>query len=391
VSVSAVIYLSDAASLQWAHSAVAGRSVLARMIMTAVRAGVKEIGLPPSLSHESVLRQIPRSRELARVTFSRSDRLLGSNPLLFLPAHGVVDPGSLSKLREAGQRGTPAALEQSKGSPAPVVVMAGEQAQSLRDRLAADARIGEELDSRVRSGKLTLVAADGYFVPVTDTRSQREAEAALYQSLGTEADSLVDRLINRPSSRLLTRLLVKLRVTPNTVTLASLALGLAAAAQFWMATPASALLGFILYMLSVIGDHCDGDIARLTFQESALGRWLDILADTTTHALLVLAMGATASVGGGAPFLLAGGLAAFGVVMSALFANFLPYRPREARRFGRVLVRLGNRDTFYLVLIAFVLAAWKIQWALPSLLWVLALGSQAYWVSYLVQRRLGAR
>jgi phosphatidylglycerophosphate synthase len=337
-----------------------------------------------------VLRQIPRSGELARVTFSRSDRLLGSNPLLFLPAHGVVDPGSLSKLREAGQQGTPAALEESKGSPAPVVVMAGEQAQSLRGRLAAGAPIGEELDNQVRSGKFTLVAGDGYFIPVTDTRSRREAEAALYQSLGTEADSLVDRLVNRPASRLLTPLLVKLGVTPNTVTLASLALGLLAGWQFWMATPGSALLGFILYMLSVVGDHCDGNVARLTFQESALGRWLDLLSDTITNALLVLAMGATASVMGGTPLVLAGGLAAFGVVMSALFTNFLPYRPRELRRFGRILVRLGNRDTFYLVLIVFILAAWKIQWALPSLVWVLALGSQAYWVSYLAQPRLGA-
>ncbi len=383
----AVIYLSDAASLEWARRPLAGRSVLLRMILTAARAGVKEIGLPRILADNSLLSQIPRHSRLALSVFSLEDRAFGSDPLLLLPAHGVVDPVSLRKLHEAGQQGIEAALEESKGSPAPVVVMAGEQARLLRDRLVAGAPIGEELESQVRSGRLRLFPGGGYFVPVTDAGSRREAEAVLYRSLGTEADSFVDRLINRRCSRLLTRFLVRLPVTPNVVTLLSLACGLTAAWQFWSATPGSALLGLLFFMLGVVADHSDGDIARLTFQESTLGRWLDLSVDTLTHALLVVSMAATASAIGGPLMFLAGAIAATGIIMSALFANLLLPRMERTRRLGGVLLRLGNRDPFYLALLCFILLLWKAQWALPYLIGLLAVGSQAYWLSCLVERK----
>lgn len=388
MSLAAVIYLSDGASLEWARCSLAGRSVLLRVILTAARAGLKEVGLPRILAVDSILSQIRRDPRLALSVFALEDRAFGPDRLLLLPAHAVVDPPSLRKLCEAGQRGIEAALEESKGSPAPVLVMAGEQAQLFRDRLVAGAPIGEELESQVRSGKLRLVAGGGYFVPVTDAGSRREAEAVLYRSLGIDADSFVDRLINRRCSRLLTRLLVPLPVTPNLVSLISLALGLAAASQFWFATPGSALLGLLLFMLGVVADHSDGEIARLTFQESSFGQWLDLSVDTMTHVLLVLGMAATASVIGGPLMFLAGAVAAIGTIMSALFANLLLPRIDRTRRFHGVLLRLGSRDPFYFVLICFIVLLWKTQWALPYLIGLLAVGSQGYWLSYLMQRKL---
>lgn len=391
MSLTAVVYLADAASRQWALSRVAGRSVLLRALMTAVRAGAREIGLPRSLAEESLLSEIRRDPRLAGVVFRLEERTPGADPLLLVPAHGVADPASVRKLLEVGQRGLTAALDESKGNLAPLMVIGGEQVQMLRERLVTGAPIGEELESQVRSGRMTLVAGGGYFVPVTDEASRRQAEAALYGSLGTETDSRVDRLINRQCSQLLTRLLVRLPVTPNQITLVSLALGLAAAWQFWYATPRSALLGLLFYLMEVVADHCDGDIARLTFQESQLGRWLDVSVDTASNVLLVLGMAATASAVGGQAMLLAGVLAAFGILMSAVFANFFPPRPNRLRRLGHVLRAIGNRDMFYLVLVCFILLLWKAQWLLPHLLGLLAVGSQVYWLSCLAQRRLASR
>ncbi len=387
----AVIYLSEAASREWALCSVAGRSVLLRLLMTAAIAGFREIGLPRILADESILSELRRHPRVAPALFTVDDRALGGDPLLLLPAHAVVDPGSLRKLREAGQSGVAVALEESKGSPAPVLMMAGEQAHSLRDQLVTGAPLGEELESQVRSGRLTLVAGGGYFIPVTDPASRREAETALYRSLGTEADSLVDRLINRRCSRPLTRLLVHLPVTPNLVSLSSLALGLAAAWQFWSATPRSALRGLLCYLMAVIADHSDGEIARLTFQESPLGRALDVFVDTLTHVLLVLGMAGTASGVGGQLMFLAGVLAAFGIIMSALVANRVLFRTERPRRVGRMLVRLGNRDPFYLVLICFMVLLWKAEWALPYLIGLLALGSQAYWLTCMANWKLASR
>jgi len=344
---------------------------------------VSDIGLPPGLADASLLSQIRRHPRLSRAVFPLEDRRLGSGPILLLPAQSVVDAGSLRKLCEAGQRGISAAIEESKGGPAPVMVLSGADAEPIKDRLVAGAPIGEELEGRLRSAKVTLVHGGGHVVPVTDARSLREAEAALYRSLGTEADSVIDRLINRPCSRLLTRLLVQFPVTPNQVTLLSLAFGLAAGWLFWSATPVSALLGLVAYLLSVVVDHADGDIARLSFEESALGQWLDVSADTITHALVTLAIAVTASRAGGPLMLLGGALASVGVVMSALVANLVLPRMGRPQQLGRALTRLGTRDTFYLVLIAFIALLWTTPAGLPFLVGLLALGSQAYWLTAL--------
>lgn len=203
--------------------------------------------------------------------------------------------------------------------------------------------------------------------------------------LGAELDGLTDRLIHRRGSRLLLPLLIRLRLGPNAVTLGGLALGVVAAGQFWHATVPSALLGLLFYAMEAVADHADGDLARLTGRESALGRRLDVSADTASNVLVVLGMTATAATTGGPATLPAGVVAAAGILASSLLVNFFP-PPMD--RAGRAALRLANRDLFYLVLIGFILLLWKAEWLLPSLIWVLAVGSQAYWLLCLAQRTL---
>jgi len=288
--------------------------------------------------------------------------------------------------REVGLRG-----REVGGCVLPVLLPPPNLLTSLWDRLVAGAPLGDELDIHLRQNRMTLVSGSGVMIPVTDGASREHAESVLYGSLGTEADSRVDLLVNRRCSRLLTRLLIRLPVTPNQVSLASLLLGLGGASGFWWATPTSALLGIILYMLAVVADHSDGEIARLTFQESAFGEWLDFSIDTLIHALLVLGMGFTAQAAGGPLAAAAGGVAAFGVVMSALGARLI-FREAEGHgRLGRLLRGLGNRDFFYLVLVAFIAALWLAPGLLPFLVGILALGSQAYWLTCLLRRAMAAR
>jgi phosphatidylglycerophosphate synthase len=204
-------------------------------------------------------------------------------------------------------------------------------------------------------------------------------------------DGLLDRVIHRRCSRLLIPFLLRLRVTPNVVTLASLALGLASAWQFWHATPPSALLGLFFYVMQAVADHCDGDLARLTFRESALGHWLDVSADTVSNTLIVLGMSLTAGSVGGRGMFLVGVAAAIGILMSSLFANFFLPRTDRGGRVKRAILRLGNRDPFYAVLIGFILLLWTADWLLPQLIWLLAIGSQAYWLTCLAQRIFDGR
>ncbi|HEV8305090.1 MAG TPA: CDP-alcohol phosphatidyltransferase family protein, partial [Gemmatimonadales bacterium] len=154
-------------------------------------------------------------------------------------------------------------------------------------------------------------------------------------------------------------------------------------------------LGLLLYATSVVIDHADGDLARLTFQESTLGERLDFACDTVVHAAVVLAMGATArreaalwrpatarrEAGVGARL---GALAAAGVVLSAVVARFLP--PRRDVGLGPLLRGLGNRDLFYAMLAAFASGLGGARRSLPWAMGVLAVGSQAYWLAGVSQR-----
>ncbi len=388
----AVIYLPDPTSREAAATQVAGRAMLVRTLLTCERAGIRQIGLPGLFRDPAAAATIAGNPRL-RTTVVWLDGLVAQEarqwsggPLLLLPANVLVDPLSVRRLTAERDPGEGIALEESKGSPSPILLAPPALTAELWDLLVAGAPLGDELEMRVRQGRMTLVAGAGFFVPVLDEASRSEAEATLFRSLGIEADSRVDRMINRRCSRWLTRFLIHLPVTPNQVSLLSLALGLASAWMLWAATPASAATGLALYMLAVVVDHSDGEVARLTFQESAAGEWLDFAVDTLIHALLVLAMGVTASQVGGPLLVVAGACAAFGVTLSAFFARFLPEAPGPEDRVNTVLKGMGTRDLFYLVLVAFIVSLWQAPRALPVLVGLLAAGSQGYWLACLGRR-----
>ncbi len=387
----AVIYLPDATSRAAAASQVAGRAMLVRTLLTAERGGVRQIGISACLRDPAAEARIAANPRL-RASVVWLDRLRAEEALkwrrgalLLLPANVLLDPLSVRRLLAERDPGEGIALEESKGSLSPILLAPAALSAALWDRLVEGAPLGDELELKVRQGRMTLVVGAGFFVPVMDEASRSEAEATLFRSLGIGADSRVDRMINRRCSRWLTRFLIRLPVTPNQVTLLSLALGLAAAWTLWSATPASALAGLVLYMLAVIVDHTDGEVARLTFQESAFGEWLDFATDTTIHAGLVLGMGVTASRFGGSVMVLAGACAALGVILSALFARFLPEKTGREEQLATVLKGLGTRDLFYVVLLAFLLGLWYAPQVLPILVGLLAVGSQGYWLTCLTR------
>jgi phosphatidylglycerophosphate synthase len=139
----------------------------------------------------------------------------------------------------------------------------------------------------------------------------------------------------------------------------------------------------------VVLDHTDGEVARLTLTESALGERLDVLSDTIVHAALVLAMGITSArvAGGGAT---AGVVAGAGVVASAIVAKLSPTLGTGGAppdRVGRLLAGLGNRDGYYAMLLAFLVLLAARPAALPGLMILVAAGSHAYWVGRAAYRR----
>jgi phosphatidylglycerophosphate synthase len=272
---------------------------------------------------------------------------------------------------------------------APVAVTPGPPPADLWPELAGGRTAGAALARWLGQAGALPRPAVSRWVDVRGADGLARAEAALEATLSIPADSAVDRHLHRRVSRWITRGLVHTSLTPNHVSLASLAIGLAAIWCFWDATPASAFAGVMLYALACIVDHSDGELARLTFQESVFGANLDWTIDTLVHAFLVLGIGLTA---GGHVMTALGVLGAAGVTLSAVFARYLPHEIEIGPTLGGVLRNIGNRDLFYILL----LGAAVLRWLAPSLVGIAAvvvgLGSQAYWVSCLARiRQLGRR
>lgn len=90
-----------------------------------------------------------------------------------------------------------------------------------------------------------------------------------------DTEEHIDIYFYRPLGYQWARLFRKLGVTPNTVTILSIFLGVGAGVCFGFDSLKINALGILLLVWANTYDSCDGQLARLTGQKSALGRILD--------------------------------------------------------------------------------------------------------------------
>jgi phosphatidylglycerophosphate synthase len=376
VTLQAALYLATADDLHAALLPVAGRPLAFRALLNAVRAGASRVGVPVvfrGTDLEDAIRASPRAR--AAAVWLDVGRLEAA-PALLVPAAALTPRTALAALLVATP---PATLAASLDDGAPTVLADAAMTAALAAGLAAGTPVGDEVGRALKSRDAAAVAPDGWHVRVRDGRSARTAEDRLFADLGSPIDTRLDRALHRRLSRHVTRAAVARDIAPNTITVASLLVGLVAGWCFWNATAPAALAGLVVYVAAVVLDHADGEVARLTLAESQVGEWLDILVDTVVHATLVVAMGVTAqAVAGGGAWLGIG--AALGVVASAAVAKLWPVTG-AADGIGGALAALGSRDGFYAMLVLFIVARAVAPATLPVLMVVVALGAHAYWVA----------
>lgn len=207
------------------------------------------------------------------------------------------------------------------------------------------------------------------------------AEASLSGALAaaTEgSDGLLARWVDRPLSRRLSPVLASRRVAPNAVTLAGSSIGCLGALLLAQAGYVPHLLGALLFLVAVVLDGVDGEVARLTLRETRFGHYLDIITDNLVH--MAVFCGIALGLHRTAPddrhlYALALLLGGFG--LSALAANFMvergdPEKEGWAPLLHRLVTTLNSRDFAYLV---FLLAlADRLAW----FLWGAALGSNVF-------------
>ncbi|MCC6767207.1 MAG: CDP-alcohol phosphatidyltransferase family protein [Deltaproteobacteria bacterium] len=227
---------------------------------------------------------------------------------------------------------------------------------------------------------------DALLVPASDATGRAAAERALFTRLGRSGDGWFTRLVDRRLSRSLTRLLLPTGIAPNVVTLASIAIGIAGGCCFARGTPSAAVAGALLFLLSTIVDGCDGEIARMTYRESAFGAKLDILGDNLVHLFLFGGIAIGLYARSGDAIVAALGWALLGGVllaMASVYACVVRRPPSPAQR--ALYEAFASREFAYLLVV--LTLAGRLDW----FLWMSAIGTYVFALGLLILGVLSRR
>jgi len=142
------------------------------------------------------------------------------------------------------------------------------------------------------SGRANAVDINGHFwIDVDDPEAFRRAENALLDHLrGKTHDGPVARFLNRPLSIRISRQLVNYSITPNQISLISFLFSMLAAGLFSLGGYPALFWGGVLAQFASVIDGCDGEVARLKFQTSDYGKWLDAVLDRYADAFLLFGL-----------------------------------------------------------------------------------------------------
>ena len=140
-------------------------------------------------------------------------------------------------------------------------------------------------------GRAKAISSKGFWIDVDDPAAFKKAENALLDRLRDKpTDGPVSRYLNRPLSVMFSRHLAKLDITPNQISLFSFLCSLLAAGLFAMGGYIYLLIGGALAQFASVIDGCDGEVARLKYQKSNFGGWLDAVLDRYADAFLLFGL-----------------------------------------------------------------------------------------------------
>ena len=332
---------------------IASLTVLDRLVVAAHRGGCG----PITIVSAAPLPPLKRARALRIPINVAREAPDASEPALLISAELLVQAADVRRCLQSGAR-----LIDAGGAPLPL-------------GLAAPAHA--EVEAMLLG--LPELRAEGVALRVENAADAARAEKLLWASLTSASDGLVDKVFNRPCGRPLSKLLIRTPITPNMVSIVSVLIGVAAAGLFAAGEQTLALAGAILFQISAIVDCVDGDIARVVFKESPLGKWIDLVGDQVVHVSIFsgIAFGIYRTEPSNLVLWL--GLAAvLGAIVS--FAVVLRGMRQAAGQTGplrRLIDAATNRD--FSVLVLALTAARE----LDLFLWLAAVGSHLFWMAAL--------
>jgi len=404
---------------------VAGLTLIQRSLYNAQRAGIEQ-GIVLSFQErpdvETLIRKDPKIEHFTWITIPKKNsqdaetlkNLLCHDFLLQTP-YWIVDRQALADIcAEQGPLETvtlfttsPEPLSPGSQFP-PLALVPGRKSAEFAEAFEQGVpleEIGRLLDE---TGSKTVKPLAGQtLIRAVEREDRAKAEQQLFKGLIKPTESFLSQKFERRISLAITRRLPHTRITPNQISVGSLMLGLLSALCFLSFHKALHVAGAFMLLLSSIVDGCDGEMARLRYQESKAGSWLDFLGDNLVHIGVFICIGLGLYLrGAGTVYLWLGGLGALSTLAaaSAVFLRvFLtsgssvitfatPVRVEEMNQAqGRLrnqiefADKISNRDFIYLILVLAILGQ---LWIWP---WISAVGSTFYLANLLyIYHRMAA-
>jgi 1L-myo-inositol 1-phosphate cytidylyltransferase / CDP-L-myo-inositol myo-inositolphosphotransferase len=372
-----LILLSSVASLEASDGQVhdgklniLGLGLVRRMVLAARRAGCGQIFfLGPDCCAQPGTTAIPDWGRLADVLLSHAASLV------IAPATILAETDWLERL--AATQIEPAAWAAITHR---IVVLA---ATAVPDALAVLHEEGgahglAAVEDRLirRFGSAAAIPSEIDPMVVATSKDIPVAERRLLRALVKKTDGFMARHVDRAVSLQISRRLAPTAVTPTQITMVSVVIGLCGAPFFLSSVWSWQTVGALLFLAHSIVDGCDGELARLKFQESRYGGILDFWGDNIVHVgvFACMAVGWTLSSAAAWPLLL-GAAATAGTLGSAGFVYWRQLRGRDGSgplftsvstvpddRLARLLDAASRRDFIYLVLVLALLG--KSSWFL---------------------------
>jgi len=228
------------------------------------------------------------------------------------------------------------------------------------------------------------------------------AEPTIRRASYKDTDNTLARF-NRRMSLPISVALIRTPLTANQLSILLVAVGFYAAWLFSLGSYVAGVAGAFLSLAASVLDGCDGEIARLKYQESALGCWIETFGDYSYYIAIFIGLTIGAVRATRLPaFYWIGGLALAGTLLSFALLVYLRTRITAGRperlhaiagaRFkaeptfwSRIAWRLSftaTRSAMPYGIFAFALAN-----LLPAIVVLAALGSNVYWISVTVKLR----
>jgi phosphatidylglycerophosphate synthase len=259
-----------------------GRSLMERLMLMCQRAGVKRFFIETGDPADAGLRaSLGSFRDQPEVTFVGSfaqvlEQLPADAPCIALRGNLVLAASQLRGLL-ASQASRPDEVVSLVSTD---VARGGSVAAGPLGRLVEGP---SPLASQLKPGGQLPFALDGRPSDVQD------AEIRLARELRRESadkDALMARWVDRRLSWRISLRLARTAITPNQVTLANTALGLASAWMFSLPSYWPRLIAALMFLVSVTFDGVDGELARLKMTESPWGARLDVMTDNIVHVAI---------------------------------------------------------------------------------------------------------